>query len=77
MARHGEVTLTLDRPPDAVFEAIVDVHSLPTWNERIVAFDDGPDRLEPGDEWVVMMSVLGVIRLTLPSVGLYGVMASR
>ena len=30
MARHGEVTLTLDRPPDAVFEAIVDVHSLPT-----------------------------------------------
>jgi uncharacterized protein YndB with AHSA1/START domain len=59
MARHGDVTLTLDRPPDAVFEAIVDVHSLPQWNQRIVEFDDGPDRLEPGDEWVVVMSVLG------------------
>jgi len=59
MARRGEVTLTLDRPPDAVFEAIVDLRSLPTWNERIIEVDVGPEQLEPGDEWVVVMNVLG------------------
>jgi uncharacterized protein YndB with AHSA1/START domain len=59
MARQGDVTLTLGRPPDTVFEAIVDVHSLPKWNERIIEVDAGPDQLRLGDEWVVVMNVLG------------------
>jgi uncharacterized protein YndB with AHSA1/START domain len=59
MARQGEVTLTVNRPPDALFHAITDVHSLPEWNERILALDVGPERLEVGDEWVVTMNLLG------------------
>jgi uncharacterized protein YndB with AHSA1/START domain len=32
MARRGRATLTINRSPDAVFEALTDVHSLPNWN---------------------------------------------
>jgi hypothetical protein len=45
--------------PDEVFELISDPVRLPEWNRAIVGVIDVPDKLRPGDQWVVQLSALG------------------
>ena len=59
MGRQGADTMTIERPPDAVFRAITDIASLPTWNDSILSVAVSPDQLAPGAEWVVEMKILG------------------
>lgn len=53
------VSRRFDADPDAVFRMVVDVGSLPTWNDAIIRVLDVPTTMTVGDEWVVEMSALG------------------
>jgi uncharacterized protein YndB with AHSA1/START domain len=45
--------------PDAVFRTLIDIASLPAWNQRMTGLVDQPANLEAGAEWVVTFHVLG------------------
>jgi uncharacterized protein YndB with AHSA1/START domain len=46
-------------PPDAVFNRVVDVDALPTWNGAIREVVERPDSLAPGAVWKVKIHALG------------------
>jgi hypothetical protein len=44
---------------DGAFATLTDLVHLPTWNEKMVRVVKVPDRVEPGDEWVVEFAMFG------------------
>ena len=52
-------TSVVGTTPDDVFRTLTDVALLPDWNAAISAVVEQPDRLDVGEQWVVVMHALG------------------
>jgi uncharacterized protein YndB with AHSA1/START domain len=59
-AKTRQVERAIAAPAKAVFDTIVDVRSLPEWNERIRVGADAANPQAVGDQWVVEMGLMGV-----------------
>jgi uncharacterized protein YndB with AHSA1/START domain len=52
---HGQASVRVAAPPQAVFDFITDLDRLPEWNEAIEAVTEQPPALAEGTEWAVRM----------------------
>lgn len=59
MWRKGSAERHVDAPPEVVFAAITDLARLPSWNRRMTAVVELPERLAAGSEWEVSFSIMG------------------